>query len=89
MEKSPNCSHTSDPECQADKGIDYRSLLSYGLNWCHDSDPQCKIDSQSKLELPRKIRVCPNVPHVTDSESWKNFKKEISRETNCILANPN
>ena len=69
----------SDPQCKAEKEIEYWPPFSYDLDYCKDSDPKCKSHAaDSKLVLPRKVRVCPNVPTVTDSESWKIFKNDIA-----------
>jgi len=53
-------------------------LFDYDLDYCKDSDPQCKPNAQPNPKLLRKVRVCPSVPDVTDSESWKIFKNDIA-----------
>jgi len=68
----------SDPQCKAKKDGNSPRLFDYDLDYCRDSDPQCKPNAQPKPKLLRKVRVCPSVPDVTDSESWKIFKNDIA-----------
>jgi len=68
----------SDPQCKTKKDGNSPRLFDYHLDYCKDSDPQCKPNAQPKPKLLRKVRVCPSVPDVTDSESWKIFKNDIA-----------